>query len=184
MTYTSDVGYPGTNPRGTDSTVSLDLTYDATVNDDGSLGSAIGTSLNLDYGEVVNVAAQHLMVDDRDRDFLARDTDAMISQPLYVVDPGTRVDLEYGGQAGRVDRNPYTMNAVVPFENFELTGRVLRIRRKPESSPGPVTGQVDYGLDHLSLLQLSLAQQGQHVPNDSMIALSMVNPVVIDEFPS
>jgi len=68
---------------------------------------------------------------------------------------GVPVDQEIGGVNGWTDNNVFSIGAVVPgHDSYEMRGETLRVRRKAESSPGPVGG-----MDYASQLQLAMAQE-------------------------
>ncbi len=74
----------------------------------------------------------------------------------YRVGPGVPVDYEYGGAPGAVNRTPYGIGPVTAGEDYDLRGRVVRFRRRPQTGGGPVT---ESGLDYATALsQDSIAE--------------------------
>ena len=174
MVLPRDAGWPGGNTASIVAPAQADLSYYPSIGADGSTGD-----FEPGYGEVVSLSVNHNMDDDYQRPFQGHDTLAVIGAPQYIVDPGVPIDQEFGGEAGRVDRNTY-QTGVAEWENRELTGRVVRIRRKPEGAYGPVSGQAEYGVDLHSLLALSIAQYANDVPSDAAVQAAMANPQTVE----
>lgn len=69
----------------------------------------------------------------------------------------------FGGQSANANRNPVGYGGVESntVENFELTGDQIKLRRRPESSYGPV-GYSDYS----GFLAQALVQDAYYTPYD------------------
>ncbi len=67
----------------------------------------------------------------------------------YRTGPGVPVDYEFGGAPGAVNRTSYAIGPVTSGEDYELRGRTVRFRRRPQTGGGPVT---ESGLDFATAL--------------------------------
>lgn len=66
------------------------------------------------------------------------DEGAMIGADLRT-GAGVPVDYETGGMPGLVNRLPYGIGPVTSGEDFDLRGKIVRFRRRPQTGGGPVT---------------------------------------------
>lgn len=131
-----------------------------------------------DYGSGLGALIEHHEVDEHPRTFASQDTGATFERPMFVTDYVRNVDYEIGGEAGKVDRNPYTMGVVVPFEDFDMTGVVARIRRRPEGLgttwDGPVKGLSVAQGSAWDAYASQLAQTQYVMPSSDGIALDLL----------
>jgi hypothetical protein len=139
-----------------------------------------------EYGSGLGELYENHEVDEFARSWDERDTDVMVSRPMFVNDYVRVIDYEIGGEAGKVNRNPYTIGPVVPFEDFDMTGVMARITRRPEGLgstwDGPVKGlSVSQG-SAWDAYAAQLAQSQYVLPSTDNIALNLLGlPAQYDE---
>ncbi len=97
----------------------------------------------------------------------AIDEGAMIGGD-YRVGPGVPVDYEFGGSPGAVNRTPYGIGSVTTGEDYELRGRIVRFRRRPETGGGPVT---ESGLDFATAMSQDAIPEADTTAFQSAYAL-------------
>lgn len=130
-----------------------------------------------EYGSGLGELYENHEVDEFAR-FDASDTDATTERPLFISDYVRVIDYEVGGEAGKVNRNPYTIGPVVPFEDFDMTGVMARIRRRPEGLgstwDGPVKGLSASQGSAWDVYAAQLAQSQYVLPSSDGIALDLL----------
>ena len=75
----------------------------------------------------------------------------VMSSPDSYLPTVLEIDEEIGGATGQLNKSMYTLGVVSSnnVENFELTGRQIRIRRQPDGNYGPVSGGMDHSANYL-----------------------------------